>query len=105
MFTAEEHGISREGDMLDLAVQHDVVKKLGAFYSYGDQRLGQGREASKGYLRDHKDLADEIEVRVRTAAGVSAISGPSAVAPADEILDPEEELVAVEAGSEIPLDL
>jgi recombination protein RecA len=105
MFTADEHGISREGDMLDLAVQHDVVKKLGAFYSYGDQRLGQGREASKGYLRDHKDLADEIEVRVRTAAGVSAISGPSAVAPADEILDPEEELVAVEAGSEIPLDL
>ncbi len=89
---------------LDLGVEHDVVKKIGAFYSYGDQRLGQGREASKGYLRDHKDLAAEIEARVRSAAGVSTIGGAGATAPA-EVEDLEEELVTVEAGSEIPLDL
>ena len=106
MFTAEEHGISREGDILDLAVQHDVVKKLGAFYSYGEQRIGQGREAAKGYLREHQAMAGEIEARVRTAAGVT----PSSAAPVDVIEDEEAdvddvELVSAGTGSELPLDL
>ena len=107
MFTAEEHGISREGDILDLAVQHDVVKKLGAFYSYGEQRIGQGREAAKGYLREHQAMAGEIEARVRTAAGVT----PSIAAPVDVIEDEEADVDDVElrisraTGSELPLDL
>ena len=71
MFTADEHGISRSGDLLDLAVEHDLVKKLGAYYSLGDQRLGQGREAAKAYLREHDDLADDLEAAVRAAAGPS----------------------------------
>jgi recombination protein RecA len=101
MFTAEEHGISREGDILDLAVQHDVVKKLGAFYSFGEQRLGQGREAAKGYLREHTDMSAEIEIRVRSAAGVI----PS-TAPSPEEADAEEDaLVTADAGSGLPLDL
>jgi len=102
MFTADEHGISREGDILDLAVQHDVVKKLGAFYSYGDQRLGQGREAAKVYLREHTDLASEIEVRVRTAAGVTRSAAEPIEAPIDSH---EADLISAEAGSGVPLDL
>ena len=81
MFTPEEHGISRAGDLLDLAVEHDVVKKLGAYYSLGDQRLGQGREAAKAYLREHPADADAIEAAVRAAAGVDP-SGDPAPAPA-----------------------
>jgi recombination protein RecA len=77
MFTAEEHGISREGDIIDLAVQHEIVKKLGSFYSYGEQRIGQGREAAKGYLRDHTEMCDEIEERVRAAAGVKGYAPPA----------------------------
>ncbi len=100
MFTADEHGISREGDILDLAVQHEVVKKLGAFYSYGEQRIGQGREAAKLYLREHGDLTSEIEVRVRAAAGVTP--GTSAPVDTDEL---EAELVASSAGVDLPLDL
>ena len=70
MFTPEEHGISRAGNILDLAVEHEIVKKLGAYYSLGDQRLGQGREAAKAYLREHVDVAADIEAAVRAAAGI-----------------------------------
>jgi recombination protein RecA len=59
-----DHGISAEGDLLDLAVQHDVVEKSGAWLSYGDVRLGQGRENAKGFLADNKDLAEEIKSAV-----------------------------------------
>ena len=70
MFTSEQHGINCEGDILDLAVQYEIVKKLGAFYSYGDLRLGQGRPVSSQYLREHPELADEIEQLVRAEAGL-----------------------------------
>ncbi len=77
MFTPEEHGISRSGDILDLAVEHEIVKKLGAYYSLGDQRLGQGREAAKAYLREHQDMADELEGAIRAAAGLTPLDGVS----------------------------
>ncbi len=60
-------GISREGDVLDLAVNMDIVTKRGSHYSYGDLRLGQGRENVKTFLREHPDLLDEIEGAVREA--------------------------------------
>jgi recombination protein RecA len=106
MFTAEEHGISREGDIIDLAVQHEVVKKLGSFYSYGDQRIGQGREAAKAYLREHIEMRDAIEELVRTAAGVH----PSAVtmdddAPATDADDDVEEVTMTDSAMAVPLDL
>ena len=50
---------------------HDLVKKLGAYYSLADQRLGQGREAAKAYLREHDDLADDLEAAIRAAAGLT----------------------------------
>ena len=71
MFTGDQHGINRHGDILDLAVEYDVVKKLGSFYSYGDLRLGQGRMNSGSYLREHPELSNEIEQLVRSAAGLA----------------------------------
>jgi recombination protein RecA len=61
-------GISKAGDLLDLAAQFEIVDKRGAFYSYGDVRLGQGRENSKEYLRQNPDLALEIEGIIRQKA-------------------------------------
>ncbi|MBI3160388.1 MAG: DNA recombination/repair protein RecA, partial [Chloroflexi bacterium] len=58
-------GISRSGDLLDLAVEMDVVEKRGAFYSFGDLRLGQGRENAKDFLRDNPAVAGEIESIIR----------------------------------------
>ncbi len=78
MFTGDQHGINCEGDILDLAVQYELVKKLGAFYSYGDLRLGQGRPASYQYLREHPELSTELEALVRTAAGLGAPPGATA---------------------------
>lgn len=58
-------GISKVGDLLDLAVELEIIDKRGSFYSYGDVRLGQGRENSKDFLRENADLTDEIELAVR----------------------------------------
>ena len=58
-------GISRSGDLLDLATQLEIITKRGSFFSYGDMRLGQGRENAKDYLRLNPSLAEEIEMAVR----------------------------------------
>jgi len=60
-------GISRVGDVLDIAVEEEIVEKRGSFYSYGETRLGQGRENTKAFLRENPDLAREIENNVREA--------------------------------------
>ncbi|MBB1556414.1 MAG: recombinase RecA [Candidatus Nanoperiomorbus sp.] len=58
-------GISTTGDVLDLAVMHDIVQKSGAFYKYNDETIGQGREAAKKYLKDNPDKLAEIDGKVR----------------------------------------
>lgn len=63
-------GISRVGDILDLAASLDLVNKSGAWYSYGDVRLGQGREAAKEYLTQNPELTDELELKIRVAKGL-----------------------------------
>ncbi|NLK08130.1 MAG: recombinase RecA [Firmicutes bacterium] len=63
-------GISREGNILDVATSMEIVNRSGAWYSYGDVRLGQGRENAKEFLRQNPDLADEIETRVKAEAGL-----------------------------------
>lgn len=63
-------GISREGDVLDLATNLDIVNKSGAWYSYGDTRLGQGRENVKAFFKENKELLEEIELRVRHHYGL-----------------------------------
>src|SRR6478672_1122574 len=60
-------GISRIGSIVDLGTELNVIRKSGAFYSYGDQRLGQGRENAKEYLRANPEMVDEIEALLRTA--------------------------------------
>ncbi|MEE9166243.1 MAG: recombinase RecA [Candidatus Neomarinimicrobiota bacterium] len=63
-------GISREGDLLDLAVSGDIVEKSGAWYSYGDEKLGQGREAVRSYLKEYDDVRSSIESEVRAFLGM-----------------------------------
>jgi len=65
-------GISKVGELLDLGVKAAVVEKSGAWFSYDSQRIGQGRENAKQFLRDHRELADAIEVKVREHSGVIA---------------------------------
>lgn len=78
-------GISREGCIVDMAVECGVAKKSGAWYTYGEERLGQGREAAKQTLRENPDMRDEIERRVREAYDIPVIDadfGEEAAAPA-----------------------
>ncbi|MYA95795.1 MAG: recombinase RecA [Nitrospinae bacterium] len=65
-------GVSREGDVLDLAVEKDIVAKTGAWYSYGEERIGQGRENVKRFLSENADLFAEIDGQVRAAVGIGA---------------------------------
>ena len=73
------HGISREGDLIDIGVDMGVLKKSGAFYSFGDTKLGQGRENSKGFLRDNPEVATQIEGLIKEKS-----APPPADEPADE---------------------
>ncbi|MEE9277530.1 MAG: recombinase RecA [Dehalococcoidia bacterium] len=73
MFSGPTRGISREGDIVDLGVEQGVIKKSGAFYSYGDMRLGQGRENAKLFLIEHTDVAADLEATLRAAAGLPAL--------------------------------
>jgi recombination protein RecA len=75
-------GISRHGELIDLGVEHEIVSKSGAWYSYGDERLGQGRENARQFLQEHPDIAEEIEARIREAAGLKG--APSASDEEDE---------------------
>jgi len=63
-------GISREGDLLDLAVAKNIVEKSGAWFSYSGERLGQGRENVKNMLKENTDLRDRIEHEVRVKLGL-----------------------------------
>ena len=60
-------GISRVGEIIDLAVEYDIIKKSGSWFSYGDSKLAQGREAVKQLLTDNLELCDEIEAKIREA--------------------------------------
>lgn len=83
-------GISREGDVLDLAAGLDIVNKSGAWYAYEGNKIGQGRENAKGYLREHPDVLEELEAKVRAHYGL----------PGGEVKDKEKAESSVEAESE-----
>jgi len=72
-------GISKAGDLLDLATEAEIIAKRGSFYSYGETRLGQGRENSKEFLRQNPGMANEIEAIVR-----QQMLGQSIVIPLDD---------------------
>ena len=63
-------GISREAELIDLGVMTDMVEKSGTWYSFGGERIGQGRENAKRYLKEHPAVAEELELKLRTAAGL-----------------------------------
>ncbi len=63
-------GISREGDLLDLAVNHNVVEKSGAWFSYKGERIGQGRENARAFLKENKDITAKLETEVKKALGL-----------------------------------
>ncbi|GAA4706236.1 recombination protein RecA [Promicromonospora umidemergens] len=73
------HGISREGGLIDMGVEHGFVRKSGSWFTYEGDQLGQGKENARAFLRDNPDLANDIEKRVKEKLGV----GPKVDAPAD----------------------
>jgi recombination protein RecA len=70
-------GISHTGLLIDLGVETDIVEKSGAWFSYGDVRLGQGRENAKAFLKEHPEIASEIEAKVREQLGMRGVSSAS----------------------------
>ncbi|MGB5225029.1 MAG: recombinase RecA [Arenicellales bacterium] len=64
-------GISHEGELIDIGVMHNIVDKSGAWYGYGKERIGQGKDNARQYLKDHPEMADEIEEKLRVAMGIS----------------------------------
>ncbi|MGI9434391.1 MAG: recombinase RecA [Geminicoccaceae bacterium] len=85
-------GISKTGELLDLGVKADLVEKSGSWFSYNSQRIGQGRENAKNFLRDNPEMADEIEKKIREQAGLG-----SADAPGIDLLDEGEPIGADDA--------
>jgi len=74
-------GISKEGSVLDLAAEHNVVEKSGTWYTYKSERIGQGRENAKRYLKDNPKVLADLEVKVRDALGLKPVGGASQPAP------------------------
>ncbi len=77
-------GISREGGLIDMGVEHGIVRKAGAWYTYEGEQLGQGKENARGFLRDNPDLANEIEKKIKEKLGI----GPVLDAEPINLVDP-----------------
>ncbi len=90
-------GISREGSLLDVAVEYDVVRKSGAWYTYEDDQLGQGRENSKRFLRENPEIAMQLQAQVLEIVGLTGDDAEDAEDPAEEAA---EVLEAAEVASE-----
>jgi recombination protein RecA len=73
-------GISKEGDLLDLGVDHRIIEKSGAWYAFGGERMGQGRENARQFLKDNKDVRQEVENRLRQGLGLPVLDVPDAAA-------------------------
>ncbi|MEO5697545.1 MAG: recombinase RecA, partial [Burkholderiaceae bacterium] len=68
-------GISREGEVIDMGVEHKILEKSGSWYAYNGEKIGQGKDNAREFLKENPDLAFEIENKVRTAAGVRLLPG------------------------------
>lgn len=89
-------GISREGALLDMAVDRDIIHKSGAWFSYEDQRIGQGRENARQYLRDNPEIADKIDKVIREEEMAALAAKKSGVAPVADSLDEEDKTLQEE---------
>jgi recombination protein RecA len=83
------YGISRLGELIDLGVQHDIVNKAGSWYSYGDDRIGQGKDNAREFLKAHPEMADEIERKIRAILMPPPVVAVPDVAPEDAADDGE----------------
>ena len=79
-------GISREGEIIELGVQHGLIDKAGSWYSYGDDRIGQGKENVRGYLRTNPELAAEIEAKIRARLLPDTVEAPPAADDAEAVV-------------------
>ena len=77
-------GISREGEIIELGVIHKLIDKSGAWYTYGKERIGQGKDNTRDYLKEHSEMAQEIETKIRAAIGVGGGAKPAAAAVAEK---------------------
>src|ERR1700720_2926588 len=77
-------GISREGDLLDIAAVHNIVEKSGAWYSYKGERIGQGRENARAFLKENKDTMSKLDAEVRKQLGLTPTAAPVAAAAAGQ---------------------
>ena len=80
-------GISKEGSLLDVGVDLEIVKKSGAWFTYEGDQLGQGRENARQFLAEHADIATEIERRVREAVGLTAFGAEGDETPIEVVPD------------------
>ena len=85
-----DEGISHESLLVDIAAEAGIIEKAGAWYAYGKERIGQGRENAKLYLKDHADLSAEIEAKVREHLGIKGTAATDPVASDEEAPAPEE---------------
>ena len=83
-------GISKEGDILDLATSIDLVNKSGAWYAYNGNKIGQGRENAKQYLSEHPDIMTELETKVREHYGLAPAEESAVQVPKPEVEAEEE---------------
>lgn len=83
-------GISKEGSLIDIGVEMDIIQKSGAWFSYNGERLGQGRENAKQYLKEHTEISAEIEKQIREASNLSAAASPANFSDDDEEEDFED---------------
>ena len=88
-----DEGISKEGELIDIGVEEGFVQKAGAWYSYGDDRIGQGKDNARLYLKEHPEAANEIEENIRKVRGV--IQGGENVDPNAADTPTEEESISV----------
>lgn len=87
-------GISKEGDVLDLGVTHNLVEKSGSWFSYNGERIGQGRENSRQFLKDNPDIKTAVDLGLREKLGLPAMNGAAAPAP----VEVEQKVVSVSKG-------
>jgi recombination protein RecA len=94
-----DHGISREGDLLDLGIEDKIIEKSGAWISYGETRLGQGRENAKQFLRENPPLVEEITRKVLEKRGMGGSPAPAAEVNGEPVPPPKPEPAKKETSS------
>lgn len=80
-------GISREGEIIDMGVEHDFISKSGAWYAYNGQKIGQGKDNTRQWLKDNPEVAQEIERKIRDTVGVQIVANKDDASDEEELLD------------------